>query len=63
MQAITVQSQSTGFWYGCSMSPPLLSRLLAPGLSLLACAVVYTIGPDEPQLRIGLALFTLIDNL
>ena len=45
------------------MSSPLLSRLLAPGLSLLACAVVYTIGPDEPQLRTGLALFTLIGSL
>jgi sodium-dependent dicarboxylate transporter 2/3/5 len=45
------------------MSAATLARMLAPGFSLLACALVYAIGPDEPKLRTGLAIFTLIGSL
>lgn len=50
-------------WYGDSMTTTTLSRWITPGLSLLAGALVYAIGPDEPKLRTGLALFTLIGSL
>lgn len=50
------------FWCGYDM-PPVLPRLLAPGLSILASAMVYALDPDEPKLRMGLALFTLIGSL
>jgi len=45
------------------MHSPVLTRLLAPSLSILASAMVYALGPDEPKLRMGLALFTLIGSL
>jgi solute carrier family 13 (sodium-dependent dicarboxylate transporter), member 2/3/5 len=45
------------------MHSSVLPRLLAPGLSILASAMVYALGPDEPKLRMGLALFTLIGSL
>ena len=45
------------------MTTATLFRWIAPALSLLACALVYAIGPDEPKLRTGLALFTLIGSL
>ena len=50
-------------WYGYHMTTATLSRWIAPVFSLLACALVYAIGPDEPKLRTGLALFTLIGSL
>ncbi|MDV7400997.1 hypothetical protein RZS08_56795, partial [Arthrospira platensis SPKY1] len=41
----------------------LSSTVLAPIFCVLAGLLVYAVGPQDPGLRTGLALFTLIGSL